>query len=105
MEIRLGARFTYLRVKEKPTLILEKEKNQYFICSSLWAPTSANLLLFYKNKIQDQNICPYFSRHGTCKYGSACKYDHPVSYNSNSNPAREGHDGSNGPKHMIHQSV
>ncbi|KAJ0436339.1 putative transcription factor C3H family [Helianthus annuus] len=57
------------------------------------------------NMYTDQNICTYFSRHGTCKYGAACKYDHPVNYNSNSNPAREGYNGSNGPKSLIQQSV
>ncbi|KAK9054564.1 hypothetical protein SSX86_025643 [Deinandra increscens subsp. villosa] len=54
---------------------------------------------------RDQNICTYFSRHGTCKYGQACKYDHPVNYNSNSIPAGEGYDGSNGPRHLIQQSL
>ncbi|KAF4373984.1 hypothetical protein F8388_007890 [Cannabis sativa] len=25
-----------------------------------------------------QNICTYYSRYGICKFGLACKYDHPV---------------------------
>lgn len=29
-------------------------------------------------KIQDQNICAHYSRYGICKFGPACKFDHPV---------------------------
>lgn len=29
-------------------------------------------------EIQDQNICLHYSRYGICKFGPACKYDHPV---------------------------
>jgi len=28
-------------------------------------------------KIQDQNVCTYYSRYGICKFGPACKFDHP----------------------------
>lgn len=28
--------------------------------------------------MQDQPICTYYHRYGICKYGPACRYDHPL---------------------------
>ena len=28
--------------------------------------------------MQDKNICTYYSRYGICKFGPACKFDHPI---------------------------
>lgn len=33
---------------------------------------------FFVFEIQDQNICAYYSRYGICKFGPACKFDHPI---------------------------
>lgn len=30
--------------------------------------------------IQGQNICSHYNRYGICKFGPACKFDHPVNY-------------------------
>ncbi|KAL7222656.1 hypothetical protein ACSBR1_024366 [Camellia fascicularis] len=30
------------------------------------------------NGYQDQNICSHYNRYGICKFGPACKFDHPV---------------------------
>ncbi|KAI4326756.1 hypothetical protein MLD38_032035 [Melastoma candidum] len=30
----------------------------------------------------DQNICSYYSRYGICKFGPACKFDHPINLGS-----------------------
>ncbi|GFP85052.1 zinc finger CCCH domain-containing protein 43 [Phtheirospermum japonicum] len=32
------------------------------------------------NSYQDQPICTHYHRYGICKYGPACKYDHPSNY-------------------------
>ena len=29
-------------------------------------------------EIQDQNVCTYYRRYGICKFGPACKFDHPA---------------------------
>jgi len=29
---------------------------------------------------QGESVCSYYNRYGICKYGPACKYDHPVNY-------------------------
>lgn len=29
---------------------------------------------------QDQSICSFYSRYGICKYGPACKFDHPENW-------------------------
>lgn len=30
--------------------------------------------------IQGENVCSYYSRYGICKYGPACKHDHPINH-------------------------
>lgn len=30
-------------------------------------------------EIQDQSICSHYSRYGICKFGPACKFNHPIS--------------------------
>lgn len=29
-------------------------------------------------EIQDQDVCAHYSRYGICKFGPACKFDHPL---------------------------
>ncbi|XP_068309258.1 zinc finger CCCH domain-containing protein ZFN-like [Pyrus communis] len=31
---------------------------------------------------KDQNICTHYSRYGICKFGPACKFDHPLHISS-----------------------
>lgn len=31
-------------------------------------------------RIQGENVCSYYNRYGICKYGPACKYDHPINH-------------------------
>jgi len=28
--------------------------------------------------MQDQSVCSHYSRYGICKFGPACKFDHPI---------------------------
>lgn len=36
---------------------------------------------------QDQPVCTHYSRHGICKYGRSCRYNHPVDSNPSASPA------------------
>ena len=35
-------------------------------------------MIFFSFEIQEQDICSYYSLYGICKFGPACKYDHPI---------------------------
>lgn len=37
------------------------------------------LLNFLRNMLKGQAICTSYGMYGICKYGLACKYDHPLS--------------------------
>ncbi|KAJ8559716.1 hypothetical protein K7X08_003774 [Anisodus acutangulus] len=34
------------------------------------------------NRFQGQAVCSFYSRYGICKFGPACKYDHPEHYDN-----------------------
>lgn len=43
--------------------------------------------VFTSYVIQDQTICVFYSRYGICKFGPACKYDHPMTSGPLATPA------------------
>lgn len=45
----------------------------------------SNLIIYYCSVIdtQGQNVCTYYSHYGICKFGPACKFDHPINLTSN----------------------
>lgn len=46
----------------------------YYTCFALF--NYGHDFVFFE--IQDQNICAHYSRYGICKFGPACKFDHPL---------------------------
>ncbi|XP_059657246.1 zinc finger CCCH domain-containing protein 67-like isoform X2 [Cornus florida] len=44
------------------------------------------------NGYQDQNICSHYNRYGICKFGPACKFDHPVNYSDSASSEVSGSD-------------
>uniref|UniRef100_A0A7N2MKI2 C3H1-type domain-containing protein n=1 Tax=Quercus lobata TaxID=97700 RepID=A0A7N2MKI2_QUELO len=50
------------------------------MCSQRQGPSSETfpIMNFFFFEIQEQNICSHYSLYGICKFGLACKFDHPI---------------------------
>lgn len=60
-------------------LVLERHYLRFLLIMRLQAIFARfSDLTLNLSEIQDQNVCMHYSRYGICKFGPACKFDHPI---------------------------
>lgn len=57
-----------------------KKINLILHFGSLFLMFISNVGYCFDLSIQGENVCSYYSRYGICKYGPACKHDHPINH-------------------------